>query len=282
MGEGSPDSNVWSDLVGVVNHHPWIIPLTVTIILGILSYLVIFLALKTTILHSIVGALRPTGRAPQQGQQINSQEEETTGLVVKKELNSFEDKMRTKSKKIVEAAERGELKEAVDKCKKFLSTIQASTFECKCELNSWEEIEGVEQFGEIVDNIGKILKLPEENINGIKLAAGGKGAKRDTLAFECAMKDNGTVRLHTGGYQVEKHTTDQGDRIDFQIALHYLDMKDITFNKLPEAAVQSIEKKWFQVSQDNETQPCREGQDWSSYFQYQAHKNILKELDNEE
>ena len=107
------------------------------------------------------------------------------------------------------------------------------------------------------------------------------------------------VRLHTGGYQVEKHTTDQGDRIDFQIALHYLDMKDITFNKLPvrmchqvihyvshlilqEAAVQSIEKKWFQVSKENETQPCREGQDWSSYFQYQAHKNILKELDNEE
>ena len=56
----------------------------------------------------------------------------------------------------------------------------------------FQEIEGVEQFGEIVDNIGKILKLPEENINGIKLAAGGKGAKRDTLAFECAMKDNGT------------------------------------------------------------------------------------------
>lgn len=282
MGEGSPDSNVWSDLVGVVNHHPWIIPLTVTIILGILTYLVIFLALKTTILHNIVGILKPASRDPQQGQQVIRQEEETTGLVVKKELNSFEEKMRTKSKKIVEAAERGELKEAVDKCKKFLSTIQASTFECKCELNSWEEIEGVEQFGEIVDNIGKILKLPEENINGIKLAAGGKGAKRDTLAFECAMKDNGTVRLHTGGYQVEKHTTDQGDRIDFQIALHYLDMKDITFNKLPEAAVQSIEKKWFQVSQDCETQPCREGQDWSSYFQYQAHKNILKELDNEE
>merc|ERR1712013_668005 len=177
--------------------------------------------------------LKPASRDPQQGQQVIRQKEETTGLVVKKELNSFEEKMRTKSKKIVEAAERGELKEAVDKCKKFLSTIQASTFECKCELNSWEEIEGVEQFGEIVDNIGKILKLPEENINGIKLAAGGKGAKRDTLAFECAMKDNGTVRLHTGGYQVEKHTTDQGDRIDFQIALHYLDMKDITFNKLP-------------------------------------------------
>ena len=138
MGEGSNDSNVWSDLVGVVNHHPWIIPLTVTIILGILTYLVIFLALKTTILHSIVGILKPASRDPQQGQQVIRQEEETTGLVVKKELNSFEEKMRTKSKKIVEAAERGELKEAVDKCKKFLSTIQASTFECKCELNSWE------------------------------------------------------------------------------------------------------------------------------------------------
>jgi len=282
MGEGGPESNVLSDLVGVVNQHPWLVPLTVTIILGILSLLVLFLALKTTILHSFLGTLRTPGRAPQQGQQINRQQEETSGLVVKKEINSFEEKMRTKSRKIVDAAEKGELKEAVEKCKKFLTTIQASTFECKCELNSWEEIESVEQFQEIVDNIGKIMKLPEDNINGIKLAAGGKGAKRDTLAFECAMKDNGTVRLHTGGYQVDKHTTDQGDRIDFQIALHYLDMKDITFNKLPEAAVQTIEKKWFQGSPALETQPSSEGQDWNSYFQYQAHKNILKELDNEE
>jgi len=282
MGEGGPESNILSGLVGVVNHHPWLLPLTVTIILGILSLLVLFLALKTTILHSFVGTLRTPGRAPQQGQQINTQQEETTGLVVKKEINSFEEKMRTKSRKIVDAAESGELQQAVEKCKKFLSTIEASTFECKCELNSWEEIESVEQFRDIVDNIGKIMKLPEDNINGIKLAAGGKGAKRDTLAFECAMKDNGSVRLHTGGYQVEKHTTDQGDRIDFQIALHYLDMKDITFNKLPEAAVQSIERKWFQGSPALETQPSSEGQDWNTYFQYQAHKNILKELDNEE
>ena len=58
-----------------------------------------------------------------------------------------------------------------------------------------QEIEGVEQFEKIVDNIGETLKLPPQNITGIKLAAGGKGAKKDTLAFECAMKDDGLGKI---------------------------------------------------------------------------------------
>jgi len=277
------DSNVWSDLVSVIHKHPWLIPVTVAIIVGSFSFLLLILALRTNILHRYVGSLNAG-----QNDETLTNDESTEDQIVKKEMN-FEQKMKTKSVKIVEAAEKGELKEAVERCKKFLSNIKASTFECKCEINSWEEIEGIEQFGKIVDNIGKTLKLPEDNINGIKLAASGKAARRDTLAFECAMRDQGKgkgkgkgkVRLHTGGYQVSKQITEEGEKIDFQIALHYLDMSDITFNTLPDAAVQSIEKGWFQASPAIETQKSTEGEDWNSYFQYQAHKNILQELNEE-
>merc|ERR1712142_1114207 len=236
------------------------------------------LALKTNILHRYVGSLKTKENAGQKNETLTN-DESTEDQIVKKEVN-FEQKMKTKSVKIVEAAER---------CKKILSNIKASTFECKCEINSWEEIEGSEQFGKIVDNIGKTLKLPEDNINGIKLAASGKAARRDTLAFECAMRDQGKgkgkgkgkVRLHTGGYQVSKQITEEGEKFDFKIALHYLDMSDITFNTLPDAAVQSIEKGWFKASPAIETQKSTEGEDWNSYFQYQAHKNILQELNEE-
>jgi len=273
------DSNVWSDIVGVFDKHPWLIPVTIAIIVGSISILLRELALKTNILHRYVGSIKTKENAGQKNETLTN-DESTEGQIVKKEMN-FEQKMKTKSVNIVEAAEKGELKEAVERCKKCLSNIKASTFECKCEINSWEEIEGIEQFGKIVDNIGKTLKLPENIINGIKLAASGKAASRNTLAFECALRDQGKVRLHTGGYQVSKKITEEGEKIDFQIALHYLDMSDITFNTLPDAAVQSIEKRWFQVTPTIETQKSTEVEDWNSYFQYKAHKNILQELNEE-
>jgi len=269
------DSKVWSDLVAVIDKHPW--HATVAIIVG--SFLLHEMALKTNILHRYVGSLKTNENAGQKNETLTN-DESTEDQIVKKEMN-FEQKMKTKSVKIVEAAEKGELKEAVERCKKFLSNIKASTFECKCKINSWEEIEGNEQFGKIVDNIGKILKLPEGNINEIKLAASGKAARGDTLEFECAMRDQGKVRLHTGAYQVSKQITEEGEKFDFQIAFHYLDMSDITFNTLPEAAVQSIQKRWFRASPAIETQKSTEGEDWNSYFQYQAHKNILQELNEE-
>ena len=46
-------------------------------------------------------------------------------------------------------------------------------------------------------NIGAQLKLPKEDIEGIKLAAMGGSSKRDYLAFDCAMKDKGEVRYTT-------------------------------------------------------------------------------------
>ena len=42
--------------------------------------------------------------------------------------------------------------------------------------------------------MGAQLKLPKEDIEGIKLSAMGGSSKRDYLAFDCAMKDKGEVR----------------------------------------------------------------------------------------
>ena len=57
-------------------------------------------------------------------------------------------------------------------------------------------------FEKIVTNIGVQLKLPKEDIEGIKLSAMGGSSKRDYLAFDCAIKDQRKVRLHMGGYSI--------------------------------------------------------------------------------
>eukprot|EP00092_Neocalanus_flemingeri_P057632 GFUD01068547.1.p1 GENE.GFUD01068547.1~~GFUD01068547.1.p1 ORF type:complete len:296 (-),score=79.21 GFUD01068547.1:44-865(-) len=187
---------------------------------------------------------------------------------------TFTEKMKSKSNKIVKAAEHGEKKQTIENCKKFLSSVEATHFECKIFIDKFEGIEGVENFQKVVENIGKQLKLPDENVEGIKLSALGESRKRDYLAFNCAMKDKGKVRLHTGGYQVIK----QGEKIDIQIVLNYMDMSDIILKKLPEKSAENLENKWFNTSPSIEYQKPDEGEDWNSYFQYTAHKNILKEL----
>lgn len=60
--------------------------------------------------------------------------------------------------------------------------------------NSIQDIDGKSNFDKIVSNIGLQLKLPKEDIEGIKLSAMGGSSKRDYLAFDCAMKDKGEVR----------------------------------------------------------------------------------------
>ena len=54
------------------------------------------------------------------------------------EHNALTQKMKQKSKKIVMDAEKGEAKMAIDKCKKFLSAVQSSNFQCKIFINSWK------------------------------------------------------------------------------------------------------------------------------------------------
>ena len=61
-------------------------------------------------------------------------------------------------------------------------------------LQLYQDIDGKSNFDKIVSNIGLQLKLPKEDIEGIKLSAMGGSSKRDYLAFDCAMKDKGEVR----------------------------------------------------------------------------------------
>ena len=57
-----------------------------------------------------------------------------------------------------------------------------------------KDIEGKSNFDKIVTNIGAQLKLPKEDVEGIKLSAMVGSSKRDYLAFNCAMKERGEVR----------------------------------------------------------------------------------------
>ena len=61
-------------------------------------------------------------------------------------------------------------------------------------MNCLKDIEGRSNFEKIVTNMGAQLKLPKEDVEGIKLAAMGGCTKRDYLAFDCAIKDKGEVR----------------------------------------------------------------------------------------
>ena len=54
------------------------------------------------------------------------------------EHTALTQKMKQKSKKIVMDCEQGEARSVIEKCKKFLSTVQSSNFACKIFINSWE------------------------------------------------------------------------------------------------------------------------------------------------
>ena len=49
-------------------------------------------------------------------------------------------------------------------------------------------------------------------------------------------------------------------------------------------ASETIENSWFrrQSAESIEYQQPEEGKDWNTYFQYEAHKNLLKELPEDE
>lgn len=206
-------------------------------------------------------------------------EEEEEGVLALPDNDNvnFTKQMTAKSKKIVMDAEHGEAKSAIDRCKKFLNGVESSSFSCKIFINSWEDIEGVKNFERIVSNVGAQLRLPKEDIEGLKLCGTGGRSKRDYLAFECAMKEEGQVRLHTGGYSVCRK---EGDLLDFQILHHSIDMAHVTLKQLPEDAErQLVSSNWFRG--EGGGQRPSEGRDWNVYFQYEAHKNLLKELPEE-
>ena len=105
------------------------------------------------------------------------------------------------------------------------------------------------------------------------------------------------ARLHTGGYSVVKKDE---DTYDFQIVHHFIDLNELTLKKLPVSKHVTYhvfcasmnfqteisdkeEQRWFRrSSQSIEMEQPEEGKDWNTYFQYEAHKNLLKELPEDE
>jgi len=229
-----------------------------------------------------VARLRKRSMVPAASAENTAGGEEAAGALVlqENENEAFTRQMAAKSRKIVMDAEHGEAKGAIDRCKKFLNNVETSQFACKIFINSWEDIEGVKNFERIVNNVGAQLKLPKEDIEGLKLCATGGRSKRDYLAFDCAMKEEGQVRLHTGGYSVSRK---EGELLDFQILHHSIDMAHVTLKQLPgEAERQLVGANWLRGQSGAGHQPPSEGRDWNVYFQYEAHKNLLKELPDDE
>jgi len=190
------DPDILLQILEVLTSHPWL-PLTVALVIVFITFVLCQLG-KTNLLHRVAGVASPKENcAPSNGAQRVEEVKNVGAEVIQtggKEL-SFTQKMKEKSTRIVDEAENGEMKQAIEKCKKFMSSVEASNFACKIFVNSWEEIEGMENFEEIVENIGKQLKLPDDDILGIKLSARGGKSRRDYLAFECAMKDEGKGRI---------------------------------------------------------------------------------------
>ena len=90
------------------------------------------------------------------------------------------------------------------------------------------------------------------------------------------------------------------DTYDFQIVHHFIDLNELTLKKLPVSKHVTYhvfcasmnfqteisdkeEQRWFRrSSQSIEMEQPEEGKDWNTYFQYEAHKNLLKELPEDE
>ena len=93
------------------------------------------------------------------------------------------------------------------------------------------------------------------------------------------------------------------DRYDFQIVHHFIDLNELTLKKIPVCFIRNCyksnylivpfnmkaeisepeEQGWFRrPSQSIEMEQPEEGKDWNTYFQYEAHKNLLKELPEDE
>merc|ERR1712215_338134 len=152
-----------------------------------------------------------------------------TLTIPEEEQLSFAKRIKKKSAKIVEESKRGETKQKIAKCKKSLSCVGAGDFSFKLHFDTAKDIESVEKFHEIIENIGKQQKLPELKVEEMKLSAYSSSRVITSFNFECAMTEGGAVRLSMVSYETRRH----GEHIDFRIALNYEDLSNITVTRLP-------------------------------------------------
>ena len=146
------------------------------------------------------------------------------------------------------------------------------------EVSGWKDIEGQEKFIEIVKAIGKVMKLPEDQVTLIKKCADTSSGFRKTYEFGCSMNDEtgGNIRLHTGSYNVTKSTEEGKERFNLDIALAYMELSNIRM--LPQAAQDTILQYGKQANGAENNLDHLPTAGWKAFIEYESHKQLLNEM----
>jgi len=178
-----------------------------------------------------------------------------------------------KSKEIVDETVK-QNKESIKECKSILKRANVD-WDTRAEVSGWKDITGTDKFDKIVDQVGKVMKLPEDHIILIKQAADTSSGYRKTHEFKCSLNDEagGNIRLHTGSYHVSK----SGDKYNLDIALAYMELSNI--HMLPENVQTMILESGLQRTEENgNTMAQVQNADWKAFIEYESHKQLLNEF----
>lgn len=171
----------------------------------------------------------------------------------------------------------------IDKCMKLLGPMVAvGGFDSNTKASKMEGIIGVEAFEKKVENMGKQLDLHADLIEGIKLSANVRTETYQINDIKVgATNEKGSLLLYTGGYFIERK--EEGDKLtfDFEIAVSVIKIDDIVFQKMPASAHEAVRVSWI-PSLSSKAADYREGgsnpEDWQTYFQYKANKQLMNEI----
>jgi len=188
----------------------------------------------------------------------------------------FFDTAKEKSKQIVTSTEQ-ENNGSIGECKGILKRANA-TWDTRAEVSGWKDIEGQDKFGELVEQIGKVMKIPEDQVTLMKKSVDTSSGFRKTYEFGCSMNDEtgGNIRLHTGSYNVSKSTEDGRDSFNLDIALAYMELSNIQM--LPQAAQNTILQYGQQAGCTSNNLDHLATADWKAFIEYESHKQLLNEM----
>jgi len=189
-------------------------------------------------------------------------------------ITIFFDTAKEKSKQIVTEQEKNE---SIAECKGTLKRANA-TWDTRAEVSGWKDIEGQEKFEGIVDTIGKVMKLPDDQVTLIKMCADTSSGFRKTYEFGCSMNDEtgGNIRLHTGSCNVTKSTEEGKERFNLDIALAYMELSNIRM--LPQAAQDTILQYGKQANGAENKLDLLPTAGWKAFIEYESHKQLLNEM----
>jgi len=178
-----------------------------------------------------------------------------------------------KSKEIIIETEK-EHKESMKECRTILKRVNV-TWDTKAEVSGWKDINGREKFEEIVNQVGKVMKLTEDQVTLIKQAADTSSGYRKT--YEFGLKPNndeegGNIKLHTGSYYVSKF----GEKYNFDIALAYMELSNIQM--LPQNVKTMILNCFSPRTGVENNMDQVENADWKAFIEYESHKQLLNEM----